>query len=68
MWDVMVLIPDHCLSIYFLQQVSKYAYDSFEDKANTEKNICKSVFCSCSNKASGSLTCLKPNVKIVTRD
>ena len=24
MWDVIVLIPDHCLSIYFAAIVSKY--------------------------------------------
>ena len=29
MWDVIVLVPDHCLSIYFTSALTGLALDSF---------------------------------------
>ena len=31
MWDVIVLIPDHCLSIYFIQQTELFTSDTSKD-------------------------------------
>ena len=54
MWDVIVLIPDHCLSIYFLQaspvhQMRNKTLDNLLDTKGLYQNaevINKMVFCS----------------------